>query len=79
MGAYLILFSFVLAISLVFSFVCLPLGVDKRRLRKSLFCWLAVDLVCIVVVAVIMTVLVTIIVIIALIANSHEHHADVTL
>jgi hypothetical protein len=44
LGAYLMLSSFILAITLVFSFVCLPMGSDKVKLRKSLFCWLAVDL-----------------------------------
>ena len=44
LGAYLMLSSFILAITLVFSFVCLPMGSDKVKLRRSLFCWLAVDL-----------------------------------
>jgi hypothetical protein len=42
LGAYLMLAGFVLAVFLVFSFVCLPMGADKVRLRKSLF-WCRFD------------------------------------
>ena len=41
-GAYLIMFSLILSISLVFSFVCLPFDCDKKRLRQKLGRWLCV-------------------------------------
>lgn len=49
-GAYLMIGAFVLALALIFSVFCIPLGRDKIMLKASLLQWLVVNFVCIAVV-----------------------------